>query len=112
MIRNKARCWLESWCGVEMCLDEKLGKNFRMSIVGQVQSFMAWWEKQQSYPQPPCSTAYVCYSCCEKHSPLCQTIGRMHSNATRLSEKEAKRRDVRVGKTRLNNNATRLLPCA
>lgn len=32
MNRDKACGWLESWCDVEICLVEMLGKKFRVSI--------------------------------------------------------------------------------
>lgn len=72
MSRDKACGWLESWCDVEVGLAEALGKDFRVSVAGQVQSFMEWWEKQQA----PRSTAQMC---CGKHSPLSQITGRTRS---------------------------------
>lgn len=105
MSRDKARGWLESWCDVEICLVEKLGKNFRVSIGGQVQSFMEWWVKQQSYPQPACSTAYMCmytavYGCCEKHSPLCQIIGRIQSRCHQAFWERGKEKGHKGGKNK------------
>lgn len=66
------------WCK-ELCLAEKLGRDFRMSAEGQIQSLLQWWEKQQSYSKPACSTELMSYSSCKKHSPLRQLVGKMYS---------------------------------
>lgn len=75
-----------------MYLVEKLGKNFRVSIVGQVQSFMEWWGKQQSSPQPACSTHACATAAVKNTAHFVRSEEECTQDATRLSEKEEKGR--------------------